>query len=491
MIRLWFISLFCLVAAFGKEEIKVGSKAFTESTILGEIATQLAERSDLNAHHRAELGGSQIVWKALQRGDIDVYAEYTGTLSQELLGGKVANNISRLRLALEPLGLRTTLPLGFNNTYAIGMKRGLANRLNIRTIGDLRAHDMLAFGFSAEFMDRQDAWPVVKETYGVNPGNLRAMEHELAYRALAAGSIDVTDLYSTDAEIPYYDLVLLQDDKHVFPEYQAIYLYRQDLEQRAPEYVAKLQALAGRMSDSAMVELNAGVKLKKRTEAQMAAEYLDKTTKGKATKARADWWQIFKNDLRNHLYLVSISLSLTILFGIPLGIWCAIKPRFGEVVLLVAGIIQTIPSLALLVFMIPLVGIGSKPALIALFLYGLLPILRNTVTGLKDIPRNLLESANALGLPRWYRLWKIELPMASRSILAGVKTAAVINVGTATLGALIGAGGFGESILIGIRRDDTWMILQGAIPAAALAVVVQILFEIAERRLIPRGLRLR
>jgi len=491
MMRLWFISLFILLPALGKETVKVGSKAFTESTILGEVATQLAERSDLEATHRAELGGSQIVWKALQRGDIDVYAEYTGTLSQELLSGKVANNLSRLRVALEPFGLRTTLPLGFNNTYAIGMKRTLAERLQIKTISDLRSHEMLAFGFSAEFMDRQDAWPSVKETYGLNPGNLRAMEHELAYRALAAGSIDITDLYSTDAEIPYYDLVLLKDDRHVFPEYQAIFLYRADLEQRAPEYVAKLQGLAGRMSDSAMVELNAGVKLKRRTEAQMASEFLDKTVPGKAVKARADWWQIFKNDLRNHLYLVSISLSLTILFGVPLGVLCAVRPRFGEVALMIAGIIQTIPSLALLVFMIPLVGIGSKPALIALFLYGLLPIMRNTTTGLKDIPKSLLESADALGLPRLHRLWKIELPMASRSILAGVKTAAVINVGTATLGALIGAGGFGESILIGIRRDDTWMILQGAIPAAVLAVFVQLLFEGAERVVLPRGLRIR
>ncbi len=489
MNRLWCISFLLGTSVFAGQTIRVGSKAFTESTILGEVATQLAERSNLEAHHQAELGGSQIVWKALLRGDIDVYAEYTGTLSQELLAGKVSNSLPQIRLEIEKLGLRSTLPLGFNNTYAIGMKRTLAERLNIHTISDLKAHSMLAFGFSAEFMDRLDAFPSVKATYGLDPSNIRAMEHELAYRALASGSIDVTDLYSTDAEIPYYDLVLLNDDKHIFPEYQAFFLYRTELEQRAPEFVTKLQGLAGRINESAMIELNAAVKIKKRSEAQVAAEFLDKAAPVKQVKARADWWQIFKNDLRNHLYLVSISLSLTILLGVPLGVLCAIRPRFGEAMLMLAGVIQTIPSLALLVFMIPLVGIGSKPALIALFLYGLLPILRNTTTGLKDIPKNLLESADALGLPRFYRLWKIELPMASRSILAGIKTAAVINVGTATLGALIGAGGFGESILIGIRRDDTWMILQGAIPAAGLAVLVQMFFEGTERLLLPRGLR--
>ena len=150
--------------------------------------------------------------------------------------------------------------------------------------------------------------------------------------------------------------------------------------------------------------------------------------------------------------------------------------------------IQTIPSLALLVFMIPWLGIGPSPALVALFLYSLLPIVRNTATGLRDIPASLRESAEALGLPPRARLLRIELPMASRAILAGIKTAAVINVGTATIGALIGAGGFGQPILTGIRRDDVFMILtEGAIPAAVLALAVQGAFDLAERFLVPRG----
>ncbi len=161
----------------------------------------------------------------------------------------------------------------------------------------------------------------------------------------------------------------------------------------------------------------------------------------------------------------------------------------GGVVVGVADL-QTIPSLALLVFMIPLLGIGAAPAIGALFLYGLLPIVRNTHAGLLGIPVGLRESAQALGLPPRARFFRIELPLATPSILAGIKTSAVINVGTATLGALIGAGGYGEPILTGIRLDDQALILSGAIPAALLALLVQGLFELCERYLVPRGLRL-
>jgi osmoprotectant transport system permease protein len=152
------------------------------------------------------------------------------------------------------------------------------------------------------------------------------------------------------------------------------------------------------------------------------------------------------------------------------------------VVFAIADILQTLPALALLVFLIPWLGIGYAPAIVALFLYSVLPILRNTHTGLADIPRDLRESAEALGLPRMARLRYVELPLAARSMLAGIRTAAVINVGTATLGALIGAGGYGQPILTGIRLDDTSLILEGAVPAAVLALLVQWIFGRMERR---------
>ena len=199
---------------------------------------------------------------------------------------------------------------------------------------------------------------------------------------------------------------------------------------------------------------------------------------------------MYRNTVQ-HLFLVVISLSAAILVSIPLGIIAYKNQKFGQLVLGTVGVIQTLPSLALLVFMIPFFGIGAVPAIVALFLYSLLPIVRNTYTGLKDIPQDIRESATALGLTSVARLRLIEIPLASRSILSGIKTSAVINVGTATLGALIGAGGYGQPILTGIRLDNIGLILEGAIPAAVLALLVQGLFDLSERVVVPKGLRLR
>jgi osmoprotectant transport system permease protein len=185
-----------------------------------------------------------------------------------------------------------------------------------------------------------------------------------------------------------------------------------------------------------------------------------------------------------------VSLTLAIAAAVPLGVLAFRRPRLGQAILAVVGVIQTIPSLALLVFMIPLLGIGAVPATVALSLYSLLPIVRNTHAGLASIPGAVRESAEALGLSPAAILRLVELPMAGGSILAGMKSAAVINVGTATLGALIGAGGLGQPILTGIRLDDVGLVLEGAVPAALLALLVQGLFDLAERALVPRGLRL-
>jgi osmoprotectant transport system permease protein len=239
-----------------------------------------------------------------------------------------------------------------------------------------------------------------------------------------------------------------------------------------------------------MAAMNARAKLDRVPEERVAADFLAQTF-GIEVPVTSDTFtrRLFRR-LGEHVTLVAISLIAAIVVAIPLGVLAASWPRLGPFILTSTGLIQTIPSLALLVFMIPWLGIGARPALVALFLYSLLPIVRNTATGLHDIPVSLRESAEALGLTASARLLRIELPMASRSILAGVKTAAVINVGTATIGALIGAGGFGQPILTGIRRDDLSMILfEGAIPAALLALAVQGAFDLAERWLVPRGLR--
>ena len=282
----------------------------------------------------------------------------------------------------------------------------------------------------------------------------------------------------------------MRDDLNFFPSYECVWLYRADLQARSPAAFAALERLEGKITSSEMAAMNARAKLDRVPEDRVAADFLAEKFGIEAAVSTETWVGRLFRRLGEHLALVSISLAAAIVVSIPLGVIAARRPRLGPFILTTTGLIQTIPSLALLVFMIPWLGIGAKPALAALFLYSLLPIVRNTATGLRDIPTSLRESAEALGLPARARLLRIELPMAARSILAGIKTAAVINVGTATIGALIGAGGFGQPILTGIRRDDVPMILyEGAIPAAVLALAVQGAFDLAERFLVARGLR--
>ena len=473
------------------QEIAVGSKSFTENVILGEIATQLARSSGATTVYRRELGGTQVLWNALRRGEIDLYPEYTGTIREEILAGRAIADAEALRAALAEQGIRLSEPLGFNNTYALGMKEQLAEQLGIRTISDLRSHPELQFGFGSEFMDRGDGWPSLRDLYRLPQRDVRGLDHDLAYRGLESGAIQVTDLYSTDAEIRYYRLRALEDDLRHFPAYDAVLLYRADLFGRAPEALAAILRLEGRVSAAAMIEMNGRTKLDRVPEARVAADFLATNFDLEAAVTIPSARDRFLRNTRTHLLLVAVSLSAAILIAVPLGIMAAKFTRAGQAILGIVGIIQTIPSLALLVFMIPLLGIGNGPAIVALFFYSLLPIVRNTHAGLHDIPLSLRESAAALGLPPGTRLWRIELPMASRAILAGIKTSAVINVGTATLGALIGAGGYGQPIFTGIRLDDVGLILEGAVPAALLALAVQGLFELFERLLVPRGLRLK
>jgi osmoprotectant transport system permease protein len=470
----------------GQVTVQVASKTFTESVLLEELAAQLAGEAGARVARRSQLGGTRVLWEALRRGDVDLYPEYTGTLLREILAGERLPDVAALRSALAARGVGLTAPLGFEDTYAIGMRRARAAELGLRRLSDLARHPELRLAFTNEFLDRADGWPALRERYQLPQRKVSGLDHDLAYRALAAGEIDVTDLYSTDAEIRQYDLQVLEDDRHAFPEYQAVYLYRLDLAARAPAALAAVRRLEGRISASDMIGMNAEAKLERRPAAEVAAAFLGQRL-GAAVVVRQDGLaRRLLQRTGEHLTLVAIALALALALAVPLGIWSARHPRGGRVVLGAVGVVQTIPSLALLVMMLPLLGIGARPAIAALTLYGLLPIVRNTHAGLTGISPDLRESAEALGLPPGARLRLIELPLAAASILAGVKTSAVIAVGTATLGALIGAGGYGQPILTGIRLASTPLILEGAVPAALLALAVEAGFNAAERLLVPR-----
>ncbi len=471
-------------------QIKIGSKKFTESVILGEMAYQLARTVNQDVVHRKEIGGTRVLWDALLKGDIDIYPEYTGTIRQEILSGQNVNNDSDMIKILNSKNIGMSKSLGFSDNYAIGMKKTQADKLNINNISDLRDHPELKFGFSNEFIDRKDGWHGLQQSYQLPQENVMGLDHDLAYRGLQQGSIDVVDFYSTDAEIKYYNLKVLKDDLHYFPEYKAVFLYRNNLEKEAPGSLAKILLLQGKIPDTTMIRLNADVKINGESESAAAAFFIKEKFRITTQIDQETLWSNLWKNTKDHLFLVIISLLGAIILSIPLGVLAYKNKNSSNIILGVVGIIQTIPSLALLVFMIPLLGIGSWPAILALFLYSLLPIVRNTFTGLEGIPVHIKDSAEVLGLTPFAKLRLIELPIALPSILAGIKTSAVINVGTATLGALIGAGGYGQPILTGIRLDNISLILQGAVPAAILALMVQGLFDLIERIFVPRGLKL-
>lgn len=477
-------------SAFAAEPVRIGSKAFTESVILGELAAQLCNNAGVPAIHRAQLGGTRVLWEALLAGQIDIYPEYTGTIIQELIPGTLPDTAA-IETALRQRGIGITRSLGFNDTYALGVPEALARKLNLRSISDLRQHPLLRFGFSNEFLNRKDGWPLVKAVYALPQANVTGLDHDLAYRAASSGSIDVIDLYSTDAEIAYYHLRTLDDDRHVFSTYEAVYLYKLELRERAPAAIKAITRLEGAIDAPHMIAMNASSKLQKIPEANVASQFLSAQFQINSTPQVNGMAAQLLLRTREHLLLVGVSLAASIIVSIPLGVLAFLWPRVGQIILAVVAVIYTIPSLALLVFMIPLLGIGTLPAIIALFLYGLLPIVRNTHSGLSGIAPGLRESAIVLGLSPSARLLKIELPLAAPSILAGIKTAAVINVGTATIGALIGAGGYGQPILTGIRLADNRLILLGAVPAAILALMVQGGFGLLERYVVPRGLRIK
>ena len=466
--------------------VAIGAKQFTESILLAEMGTQLGRRGGIEMQRR-DLGSTPTLWLALTQGDIDAYPEYTGTITRQIL----KDDPPDLSAALAVHGIRMSKPLGFLNNYALGMRKDVAAARGIAKISDLRHHPDLRFGFIPEFRDRPDGWPGLRRAYDLPQQNIREMKHALAYAGVVEKSLDLTEVYTTDGEIAQHDLLVLEDDRKFFPDYETVWLYRADLEDRLPDAVARLRQLEGRITEPDMRDLNTRVLVGKVKESQVAGDFLtDKfgPAGGESTSEPEDTLASRLGVTTvEHLRLVIPSLLAALLVSVPLGIVASRRVRLGHAVLATTGILQTIPSLALLLFLMPVVkwllgsGIGAPTAIAALFLYSLLPIVRNTHAGLTGIAPSLRESAEALGLTRWAILWRVELPLAAPTILAGVKTAAVINVGTATLGGFIGAGGYGRPILRGIDKSDILMMLEGAIPAALMAIMVEGAFGLMEK----------
>lgn len=552
-----FVALFAPAARAADDVLRIGSKRFTESCVLGEIVRQTAAPL-AHTEHRQGLGNTAILFNALKSGSIDVYPDYLGTIALEILKQDRPGTLEEIDRALAPMGLGVAVPLGFNNSYGLAMRGSDAARhragsadvpgsvQEVSQLSALATLTALKFGLSHEFIGRADGWPGLARRYGL-PQSPRGLDHGIAYQALVAGQVDVIDIYSTDAKIARLGLRVLDDDKAYFPRYDAVLLYRRDLPQRFPAAWKAISALQGRIDEKAMIAMNGQAELDAMPFDRVAREFLARDGKASSagTQATPDTAvvateirtatetetnagtkegtpatepgavtssspspqskahmgmgaglaaRLFDDDLwrltRQHASLVFVSVFIATLAGIPLGLLAAARPLPRQTVMALVGILQTIPSLALLAMLIPLLGmIGAVPAQIALCLYALLPIVRNTCTGLQQVSPGLRQAALALGLTKRQRLLLVDLPLALPVILAGLKTAAVMSVGTATIAAFIGAGGYGERISIGLALSDNAMLLAGALPAAVLALLMQGGFELLEWALLRRRQR--
>ncbi len=512
----------CVWAQAAGTSLTVGSKRFTESYILGEIVAQTAA-PHAPVEHKPGLGNTAVVLEALKAGAIDVYPEYLGTIDAEILKNPRPTDLATMQRQLAALGLGVGVPLGFQNTYALAMTAAQARARGIQRIGDLAGHPSLAFGLSHEFLGRADGWPGLAARYGL-PQQPTGIDHGIAYEALASGRIALTDIYSTDAKIASLGLTVLDDDRQYFPRYDAVLLFRLDLPQRLPAAWRAIEALEGRIPPARMIAMNGDAELRGQTFQAIARRFVaasaaaasppatgGATVDGAAaghtdasaasgaaagrvgSAARSGFIdRLLADDLprltAQHLTLVLVSVVAALLLGVPLGLLAARRPAFEQPVMALVGVLQTVPSLALFAMLIPLLGrIGTVPALVALSLYALLPIVRNTCTGLQQVPHGLRDAARALALTPRQSMRLVELPLALPVIVAGVKTAAVISVGTATIAAFIGAGGYGERIATGLALNDHAALLAGAVPAALMALLTQGLFEVLERWLAPGG----
>lgn len=482
----------CLLAAgagaHAADTLRVGSKRFTESYILAEIVAQTAApHLPSPPQLRQGLGNTAVVFEALKNGAIDVYPEYTGTIAEEILRDPSLKTLPALNAALAKHGLAVAVPLGFNDGYALAMRADRAKALGVATLADLARHPELKLGLSNEFIGRADGWRGLAQRYRL-PQRPTGIDHGLAYGALQGGQVDVVDIYSTDAQIARLGLTVLRDDAGYFPRYDAVLLHRLDVPTRFPAAWAALQKLQGSISEAQMIALNAGAEVNGQAFDALARAHLGGASAPAAAGASTFWSRLTGADLGRltlqHLMLVLVSVGAATLLAVPAALLVHPHPRLRALVLGATGILQTIPALALLAVLISAMGaIGTGPALVALTLYALLPIMRNTTAGLAGVPAGLQQAALGLGLTPAQRMRWLLLPLALPTALAGVRTATAITVGTATIAAFIGAGGYGERIVTGLALNDSALLLAGALPASLLALAGEALFEAAERLL--------
>lgn len=494
----------------GTRRIAVASKPFGESYLLAEMFAQLLESRGFRVERRPGLGATEIAFEALRNGSIDVYPEYTGTGLVAILHDSLPDSVAAdpravfshvVRRFADAYDAHWLPPLGFQNTYAIAVTRETARKHELRTLTDLaRESAQLTAGFTPDFIGRNDGLVGLSRVYGLHPRAVRPLAPAIKYQALASGAVDVIDGYSTDGLLARYNLVTLTDDRHFFPPYEAAALTSSRLNRDFPAAIATLTLLSNRLDEQTMRRLNQRVEVGREDVARVARDELSilglldaSTVAPRGSKSGSAGFWDYLVDRRSsilslaarHLMLVAIALVAAVLVAVPLGLGLERARGAAEPIIGGLGVLQTIPSIALLAFMIPLLGVGVVPALVALWLYALYPIARATYSGVRNADPEAVAAAEALGMTAAQRLLWVRLPLAAPIIMSGIRTAAVITVGAATLAAFIGAGGLGEPIVAGLALADTRMILSGALPAAILALAVDGLLALVERLVTP------
>lgn len=474
-----FILLLCFSSFGSSKTIVVGAKKFTENYIVAEVFSQLLEDRGFTVKRKFGLGGTIVAYNALESGEIDIYPEYTGTITEAILKSK-DQDLEVISKKLAPDGIEILPLLGFNNTYATVTTKKLSEKKALTKISDLKSHPELLGAFSFEFQGRQDGWPSMKKVYQLSH-KVRGIEIPLIYEALKEGQVDFIEAYSTEPMILKYGFVVLEDDKNFFPKYFALPMVRKELDQQAKAVIAQLE---NKISTDQIIKLNSlavnGIGIPRIANDFLVELNLVKESKNYSLKRSISWSKMWQRT-KDHIYLAGLAVLFACIVAIPLATWMAPYKKLSQWVLSFTGILQTIPSIALLTFMIPFFGIGFKPAIVGLFIYSLLPILRNTHIAMTTIDPRLVTAARGIGLYPSEVLFSVKLPLAFPTILAGVRTATIINIGTATLAAFIGAGGLGEPIVTGLALNDTSQVLQGAIPAAILAILVDATFGLIEK----------
>lgn len=500
-----------LAPAYSKQDkIRIGSRDFPESVLVAEIlSTSIEKFTDYKVDRKFHLGGVKVCLAAMQSNNLDIYPDYTGSLIHNVLGEHDRNQylVNYIKMALnEKYDFSITESLGFENSFVLAVRKSFAKKYNLETLSDLASllssnkelAQNIRVAFKHSFLKRPDGYKMLQDIYAFDFQKLMALEYNIAYQNLKENRIDVIDAFSTDSRLKDPELTALKDDRNALIPYSSVYVYRNKLKQNFPEIMKIQKLLDESLTNEKMLELNsrieAGEPYKQVAESFIAELEHEPGFLDLSDDASLSFWQKrLKQDLPllakaflQHLRLAAVASLLASFIGIFIGIFISYRKKLAKLVLGFISVTQTIPSLALLALLIPFVGLGFYPAVIALFIYALLPVIQNTYTGITTIPYKYIELANAIALKESQILFRVKLPMALSFILAGVRTSIVICIGTATLATFVGAGGLGDLIKAGIDLNSNYMIALGAVPAALLALSVSITLTKFERRFYSR-----